>query len=65
MANFVYKENRTRKMALKGILDVDEGTILIDEDEKNLSTLLSDFNGAFVDLTIKVSEDEDLEEPVD
>jgi hypothetical protein len=65
MANFVYKENRTRRMTLKGILDVDEGTILIDEDEKNLATLLSGFNGAFVDLTINVSEDEDLEEPVD
>lgn len=63
MANFVYKENRTRRMTLKGILDINEGTIFIDEDEKNLLTLLSDFDGAFVDLTIKVSEDEDLEEP--
>ena len=60
---FAYKETRTRKMSLKGDLDVSNMTITIDDIDKKLSTLLKEFDGLYVEMTIGVKSDEDLEEP--
>lgn len=63
--NFIYRENRITKMTVKGMLDADTMTINVDDVDKKLSTLLSDFNGAEIAMTIKVQEDMDLDEPMD
>lgn len=63
MANFVYKRTDVTSMKIVGILDTDKMTINIDEEEKNLTTLLSDFNGGCVEISIKTKNEEELEEP--
>ena len=63
MANFVYKRTDVISMKIVGILDTDKMTINIDEEEKILTTLLSDFNGGCVEISIKTKNEEELEEP--
>ena len=64
MANFAYKKTVT-SMKVAGIIDTEKMTIDIDGEEKNISTLLSDFNGAGVEINIKVKDEELLNEPTD
>lgn len=63
MANFVYKKTVTTSMKVAGILDTDNMTVDVDGEEKKLSTLLSDFNGAPMEINIKLKEEEELDEP--
>lgn len=63
MANFVYKRTDVTSMKIVGILDTDKMTINVDEEEKDLVTLLSDFNGGCVEVNIKSKSEEELEEP--
>ena len=64
MKNFVYKLTKTKKMKLAGMIDTDIMTINIDGEDKRLSTLLSEYNGCEIELTINVKTEEDLDEPV-
>ena len=63
MANFSYKEVKTTTLKVAGIFDVDRGTIEVDGVEKRLSTLLSDFNNECVEFTLKIKEENELDEP--
>lgn len=63
MANFVYKRTDVTSMKIVGILDTDKMTINVNEEEKDLVTLLSDFNGGCVEVNIKSKSEEELEEP--
>lgn len=63
MANFSYKEVKTTTLKVAGILDANRGTIEVDGVEKRLSTLLSDFNNECVEFTIKIKEENELDEP--
>ena len=63
MANFSYKEVKTTTLKVAGILDVDRGTIEVYGVEKRLSTLLSDFNNECVEFTLKIKEENELDEP--
>ena len=63
MANFSYKEVKTTTLKVAGILDANRGTIEVDGIEKRLSTLLSDFNNECVEFTIKIKEENELDEP--
>lgn len=63
MANFSYKEVKTTTLKVAGILDANRGTIDVDGVDKKLSTLLSDFDGACVEFTMKIKEENDLDEP--
>lgn len=65
MANFVFKETKQTSMKIAGIIDTDNMTIDIDGDEKNLTTLLSAFNGGAVEINVKVKEENELDEPVE
>lgn len=65
MANFAYKKTVTTAMKVAGILDSDNLTVDVDGDEKKLSTLLSDFNGAPIEINIKVKDEEELDEPIE
>ena len=63
MANFVYKRTDVTSMKIVGMLDTDKMTINVNEEEKDLTTLLSDFNGGCVEINIKCKNEEELEEP--
>ena len=65
MANFAYKKTVTTAMKVVGILDSDNLTVDVDGEEKKLSTLLSDFNGAPIEINIKVKDEEELDEPIE
>lgn len=64
MANFAYKKTTTA-MKVAGIIDTDNMTVDVDGEVKKLSTLLSDFNGAGIEINIKVKDEEELDEPVE
>ena len=64
MANaFSFKEVTTKTMKITGMVDTDNMTIDVDGEEKKLSTLLSVFNGADVDIQVKIKSEEELDEP--
>ena len=60
---FSYKKSESVKMKVVGLLDTDNGTITVEDVEKNLLSLISDFNGESVELTITVKNEIELEEP--
>ena len=60
---FTYKKTTTTNLKLCGFIDTDNMVFDLDGVEKSLSTLLQDFNGAVVELSIKVKSEEDLSEP--
>lgn len=64
MSGFNFKRTTTTTMKVAGFLDSDRMLIEVDGDEKDLATLLSVFNGAEVEMNVKVKTDEDLDEPV-
>lgn len=61
--NLVYKKSTTTALKACGILDVVNGIINIDGSEKKVLSLLKDFEGAEVELTVKVKDEEELDEP--
>ncbi len=61
--NFVFKEVKTTSMKAAGILDADNMTIDVDGEPKDIKTLLSVFNGAPIELNIKIKEESELDEP--
>lgn len=66
MANaFSFKEVTTKTMKIAGMLDTDRMVIDLDGEEKNLSTLLSVFNGVDIELVAKVKAESELDEPTE
>lgn len=65
MANFVFKETKQTAMKIVGILNSNDLTINVDGEEKKLSTLLSDFDGAAIEINVKVKDEEELDEPTE
>lgn len=62
--NFIYKKTEQTSMKIVGTIDTNRMIIDVDGDEKNISTLLSDFNNDCVEINIKVKSEYELEEPV-
>lgn len=60
-----YKKTETISLNLKGFIDPVDMTIDINGEFKKLSTLLSDFADAFVELSVKTKNEEELDEPVE
>lgn len=50
-------------MKAAGILDADNMIIEVDGEPKDIKTLLSVFNGAPIELNVKVKEESELDEP--
>lgn len=65
MTNFAYKKTVITAMKVVGILDSDNLTVDVGGEEKKLSTLLSGFNGAPIEINIKVKDEEELDEPIE
>lgn len=63
MANFTYKKTLTTQMKVVGILDTDMMTIEVDGENKKISTLLSDFEGECIEITVKTKAEQELDEP--
>ncbi len=63
MANFVFKVTTTKKLKATGTLDLENMTIEINGEDKKLSTLLSEYDGCKVNLTVDVKSEEDLDMP--
>lgn len=65
MSNFSFKESKQTTMKVSGIIDSDNMIIYVDDEPKKLSTLLSVFNGAQIDVQVKVKDEQELDEPLD
>ena len=65
MSNFTYKRITTTSMKVAGIIDTDNMTVDVDGEVKKLSTLLSDFNGAGIEINVKVKDEEEIDEPTE
>ncbi len=64
MANsFSYKKSTTTRLKAVGCLDIAHGSIITDDGERELLALLSDFDGAVVDLSVSVKDEMDLDLP--
>ena len=65
MSNFTYKRTTTTSMKVAGIIDTDNMTVDVDGDVKKVATLLSDFNGAGIEINVKVKDEEEIDEPTE
>lgn len=65
MAAFQYKKTQTINLKAEGFIDIENMTIEVDGEIKNISTLLSDFDASFVSLNIKTKEETELDEPTE
>ena len=66
MANpFSFKEVTTKTMKIIGIVNASRMIIDVDGEEKNLSTLLSAFEGNNIEMVVKVKAESDLDEPTE
>ena len=59
---FIYKQNVTTKMVIKGVYDADDGIVSNDESDIRLFDKLKVFEGAPVEITVTVKSEEDLDE---
>ena len=60
MANYLYKKNTVTTKKLAGIYDAEGVIINIDGEDKELLEELRDFEGAAIELVVKVKEETDL-----
>lgn len=63
--NFSYKKQQAVTLKASGLLNIDDFTIEIDGEDKDVKTLLRDFDGSEVILTVQTKVDEELEEPTE
>ena len=60
MTNYLYKKNTVTTKKLAGIYDAEGGIINVDGEDKELLEELRDFEGAAIELVVKVKEETDL-----
>lgn len=65
MKNLQYKKVTTTTLKVGGILDADRMVVDVDGVEKDIKTLLSDFDGDCIELNVKVKDELELLEPSD
>lgn len=63
MKKYTYERKTTTNMKVIGFIDTDRITIEVDGGDKELSTLLSDFDGSEVEFNITVKNKTDLSLP--
>ena len=62
--NYVYKESKVTTKKLVGMYDAEKHTIEVDGVEKDIIAELKDFEGAAIEVVIKVKEETDLADEV-
>lgn len=65
MKNLQYKKVTTTTLKVGGILDADRMVVDVDGVEKDIKTLLSDFDDQCIELNVKVKDEMELLEPSD
>lgn len=65
MKNLQYKKVTTTTLKVGGFLDANRMVVDVDGVEKDIKTLLSDFDGTCVELNVKVKDEIELSEPSD
>lgn len=65
MSAFKYEKVETICMKVCGYLDSDTMKINIDGVEKKLSTLLSQYNGSYIEFSVKTKDKTLLDEPIE
>lgn len=60
-----YKKTEAITLSVKGFIDQENMTIDVDGDIKKLSTLLSDFDGSYIEMTVKTKNETELDEPTE
>ena len=65
MKNLQYKKVTTTTLKVCGFLDTNRMIVDVDDAEKDIKTLLSDFDGDCIELNIKIKDEMELEEPTD
>lgn len=58
--NYTYKESKVTTKKLVGCYDAEKHTIEVDGEDKDIIAELKDFEGAVVEVVIKVKEETDL-----
>lgn len=58
--NYSYKESKVTTKKLVCVYDVDTHTLEVDGEDKDILKELEDFNGAILEVTMKVKEETDL-----
>lgn len=65
MKNLQYKKVTTTTLKVGGFLDTSRMIVDVDGVEKDIKTLLSDFDGDCIELNVKVKDEMELSEPSD
>ncbi len=60
MANYVYKESKVTTKKLVGMYDAEKHTIEVDGENKDIIEELKNFEGATIEIVVKVKEETDL-----
>lgn len=60
MANYVYKESKVTTKKLVGMYNAEAHTIEVDGENKDVIEEFKDFEGAAIEIVIKVKEETDL-----
>ena len=60
-----YKKTEAITLSVKGFIDHENMTIDVDGDIKKLSTLLSDFDGSYIEMSVKTKNETELDEPTE
>lgn len=63
--NLVYEQTTNKKLKACGMLDFTNGMIVVDGEEKKLSTLFAYFEGMEVELVLSVKDKEEFDIPED
>lgn len=58
--NYTYKESKVTTKKLVGMYDAEKHVIDVDGESKDIVAELKDFEGAIVEIVIKVKEETDL-----
>lgn len=58
--NYSYKESRVTTKKLAGMYDAENHIIEVDGENKDILEELKDFEGAVVEITIKIKQETDL-----
>lgn len=58
--NYSYKESRITTKKIAGIYDAEKHVIEVDGENKDIFDELKDFEGAVVEVTIKIKQETDL-----
>lgn len=61
--NLVFERTTTTKMQVTGVLDLARNLIIVDGEERKLSTLFADFNGGEVTVTVQIKDKEEFDVP--